>query len=133
MQPVDWAAVLEGRCVGGVLQGVVPGGLLCASVYLKRAVDPAEQLSCVSWADHGGSAAVWPSMTPAELLDTGFVDHIHGVILSTHCVTCWAGAQRELDYFVVSKQLAALACGLERDQWSVTRPHDALRLSLHPR
>eukprot|EP00971_Amphidinium_carterae_P187032 3712477-Amphidinium_carterae.1 len=43
-------------------------------------------------------------MSPAELLRTGFVDGIHGVILTsqsaTCCRACWAGAQWELDFFV---------------------------------
>eukprot|EP00971_Amphidinium_carterae_P267731 5311250-Amphidinium_carterae.1 len=72
-------------------------------------------------------------MSPEELHPTGFVDGVAGVVISTNQIACWAGARRELDFIVVSKPVAALVTHVVRDEYFVTRPHDALRLFLNPK
>eukprot|EP00971_Amphidinium_carterae_P324031 6439096-Amphidinium_carterae.2 len=132
--------VPEGRCAGGIIQGIFPGGLLCVSIYLRCAVPAEEQAlylgplmeAIVRSGKQYLIAGDW-QMSPEELHRTGFVDGVAGVVISTKQITCWSGARRELDFFVVSKPVAALVSHVARDEYSVTRPHDALRLFLNPK
>eukprot|EP00971_Amphidinium_carterae_P340303 6478573-Amphidinium_carterae.1 len=132
-----WKEVPESRAVGVRVQSILPQGVLLASIYLRTAVMPRQQMDllgeigqCVleentAWILGGD----W-NMQPHELRATGFLDLVQGVVVRVQQPTCHAGAHRELDYFVLSKGAAQMVQALHVHPLTLTRPHDTLLLTM---
>eukprot|EP00971_Amphidinium_carterae_P254466 5051837-Amphidinium_carterae.2 len=129
-------AFSESRCCAVRIEGINESGVLLISVYLRTAQGPEQQLDilgailelCVREGKQFLIAGDW-QLTPEEVLKTGFVQACGGALLRTHHTTCWAGAKRELDFMIASRELALQCESIRVDALSTTRPHDVLRLA----
>eukprot|EP00971_Amphidinium_carterae_P265187 5260207-Amphidinium_carterae.1 len=125
----------EGRGCAVRVTGLRSSKVLMVSLYLRTGLGPEQQLDilgavielCVREGCQFLLGGDW-QLTPEQLLSTGFLQAVDGVLLRVHQTTCWAGAQREIDYFVGSRELALQAREVSVDPCSTTRPHDVLRL-----
>eukprot|EP00971_Amphidinium_carterae_P060813 1203711-Amphidinium_carterae.1 len=94
----------EGRGCAVRVAGLRSSKVLVVSLYLRTGLGPEQQLDilgavvelCVKEGCQFLVGGDW-QLTPEQLLGTGFLQAVEGVLLRTHHTTCWSGAQRELD------------------------------------
>ena len=110
--------IYPGRAAGARILGMIRGGIIFVSLYLKSGEKPNSMLN---WAILTRVAEILNlcqipfviggdfQCTPQELRDTQWLDILKGVIVSSGQVTCTTvTSAREIDFFVASKGMESV-------------------------
>ena len=144
LQQGDWLAPggpeeVPARMVAGLVNAIVPGGLVVVSLYLKdgvKATGPNLEYLQILGAYLTQCKRPWVvagdwNLNPSELKACGWLTQLSGDIIAPSAITCTGGNGDTLDYFVVSAGLSARCSA--RGVWTEapSSPHSPVWLHIN--